>query len=298
MLGVRGEATLPRDLGAEWLDLRLIDFTEPDRRLYPDFDPIVQHSMLQETQQFLAAMLRDDLSVDHLIDADFTYLNSRLARYYGISGVAGDALRRFELEPASHRGGLLTQGAILKVTANGTTTSPVIRGVWVCERLLGQEIPPPPAGVPAIEPDIRGAKTIREMLEKHRSDDSCAACHVKMDPPGFALENFDAAGRWRDTYVALQGSRRSRGAPVDASYTLADGRHFEDLDQFRQLVLADRERLARNVAAHLIAYATGAPVALADREHVEAVIRQAASSEYGLRSLLHAVVASPLFLTK
>ena len=298
MLAARGEATLARDLSAEWLDLRLIDATEPDRRMYPEFDVIVQQSMLAETQTFLETMLCDDLSVGNLIDADFTYLNSRLARYYEIPGVTGDALRRCDLDPKTHRGGLLTHGAVLKVTANGTTTSPVIRGVWVSERLLGEPIPPPPAGVPAIEPDIRGAKTIREMLSKHRAEASCAACHVKIDPPGFALENFDAAGQWRDYYPRMQGGRRGRGAAIDAGYTLADGRAFDGVDQFQELVLAEPKRLARNVAEKLITYGTGAPVALADRDHVETIVNESAAADYGFRSLLHAVVASPIFLTK
>src|SRR5690606_31983564 len=142
---------------------------------------------------------------------------------YKIGGVQGDQLQKVRLKPEDHRGGLITQGAILKVTANGTTTSPVIRGVWVSERLLGQEIPPPPAGVAAIEPDIRGAKTIREMLEKHTSNPACASCHVNIDPPGFALENFDPAGRWRDSYIKYEGRKRVRGAPIDASHRLSTG---------------------------------------------------------------------------
>ena len=164
------------DLADQWLDLNLIDFTEPDQRLYPGFDVIVQDSMLQETHLFLQKMLDDDLSVGHLIDSDFTFLNSRLADYYNVEGVQGDSMQQVSLKPSSKTkqatrpGGLLTHGAIMKVTANGTNTSPVIRGVWVSERLLGQEIPPPPENIPAIEPDIRGAKTIRDMLAKHKEN--------------------------------------------------------------------------------------------------------------------------------
>ena len=161
----------------------------------------------------------------NLIDSDFTFLNSRLARFYDIDGVAGDELRRVKLLPRHHRGGVLTQGAVLKVTANGTTTSPVVRGVWVAERLLGQHIPPPPEGIPAIEPDIRGAKTIREMLAKHRSDVSCASCHRKIDPPGFALENFDPSGKWRDKYYHRNWQKR---LAINPAYELADGRSFKN----------------------------------------------------------------------
>ncbi len=293
----RGEGFIP-DLAAEWLDLCEIEATEPDAKLYPGFDVIIQNSMLQETHAFLQTLLTDDLGVGHLIDSDFTYLNSRLARHYGIDGVEGDELRRFALRPQHRRGGVLTQGAILKVTANGSTTSPVIRGVWVNERLLGTHIPPPPENVPAIEPDIRGATSIREELAKHREVESCASCHVKIDPPGFALENFDPAGRWREHYPRLQGGRRVKGAEVDPSYELPDGTRFDDLAGFRQLVLAQPRALAKNVAEKFITYGTGAPVGFADRQVLDDVVDGCADSNYGFRSLLMAVVTSPVFLEK
>jgi hypothetical protein len=254
--------------------------------------------MLAETQTYLQAMLDEDLSIGCLIDSDFTFLNSRLARFYGISGVAGDTLKRVSLNPTDHRGGLLTQGAILKVTANGTTTSPVIRGVWVSERLLGQEIPPPPANVPAIEPDIRGAKTIREQLAKHKNDASCAACHVKIDPPGFALENYDPAGRWRDTYQKFQGRKRIPGIVVDASSELPSGKAFENIDDFQSLILENKEALAANVVEKLLTYGTGAPISYKDRQTVERCVQQAKDSDYGFRSLVHAVIQSDVFLSK
>ena len=166
-----GARRFVQDFAAEWLDLDQIDFTEPDRKLHPDFDSIVQQSMLDETHLYLETLLCQNLSVRNLIASDFTFVNSRLARFYDIEGIEGDELRRCELQARHRRGGVLTQGAILKVTANGSNTSPVVRGVWVSERLLGVPIPPPPGNVPAIEPDIRGAKTIREMLAKHRSLD-------------------------------------------------------------------------------------------------------------------------------
>ncbi|HRX77427.1 MAG TPA: DUF1592 domain-containing protein [Pirellulaceae bacterium] len=286
------------DFAAQWLDLSLIDFTEPDRKLYPGFDVIVQQSMLDETHTYLQTMLADDLSVSHLIDSDFTFLNSRLARFYGIDRVDGDTLQKIILRPEDHRGGVLTQGAILKVTANGTTTSPVLRGVWVSERLLGTEIPPPPQGVPAIEPDIRGAKTIREMLAKHKADAACAVCHVKIDPPGFALENYDPAGRWRDKY--FQGKAgKSKSAPlIDASFDMPDGRPFKDVREFQSLVVADKRALARNVAEKIVTYGTGAPVNFADRQAIHAIVNETAPSDFGFRSLLNAVTTSAVFLNK
>lgn len=287
------------DFAHQWLDLSEIDFTEPDRRLYRGFDLIVQDSMVQETRAFLQEMLTENLSVSHLIDSDFTFLNNRLARHYGIAGVAGDHLQRVALRPEDRRGGVLTHGSILKVTANGSTTSPVLRGVWISERLLGTEIPPPPESVPAIEPDIRGARSIRDMLEKHKSDASCASCHTKIDPAGFALENFDPAGRWRDRYLAVSRNRRKGGGiPVDASYQFADGRRFDGLRQFQQLVSQDRRQLAANVVRQLLTYGTGAPVGFADRTVVNDIVEATRESDYGFQSLILAAVASDIFLTK
>jgi mono/diheme cytochrome c family protein len=286
------------DFAAQWLDLDQIDFTEPDNKLYPGFDAIVENSMLDETQTYLDTMLRDNLSVRYLIDSDFTFLNSRLARYYGIPDVTGDELRRCELKPEHHRGGVLTQGSILKVTANGSNTSPVVRGVWISERLLGTPIAPPPDNVPAIEPDIRGATTIREQLAKHRQQASCASCHVKIDPPGFAMENFDPSGRWRDRYLAISDGKRGKGPVVDASYQMPDGQDFKDIDGFKSLVTQNPHKLAANVAEKMIVFGTGAAISFADRQALEEIVEQAADQDYGLRSILHAVIAHEIFLSK
>lgn len=298
LLADAGGRRFVEDFAAEWLDLDQIDFTEPDGKLFPQFDVIVKQSMLNETHTYLQTMLNENLSVRRLIDGDFTFLNSRLARFYDIDDVQGDSLRRVAISPDSHRGGVLTQGAILKVTANGSNTSPVVRGVWVSERLLGVPIPPPPDNVPAIEPDIRGAKTIREQLEKHRSQASCAVCHVKIDPPGFALENFNPAGQWRDQYLQIVSGQKSRGAKVDASYVMPDGRKFANVDEFRTLVVAEPRRLAANVVEKLLTFGTGAPISFADRETVERIADETAKEDYGFRSIVHAVVTSPVFLSK
>ena len=298
LLADEGARRFVTDFAAEWLDLDQIGFTQPDSKLYPEFDTIVQQSMVRETETFLETMLRENLSVSHLIQSDFTFLNSRLARFYEIDGVAGPALRRVSLSSESRRGGLVTQGAILKVTANGTNTSPVIRGAWMAERLLGDAVPPPPDSVPAVEPDIRGATTIREQLEKHRSQAECASCHVKIDPPGYALENYDAAGQWRDQYLKVVDNKKTFGAAIDASYVLADGREFADVDAFKALVADEPQKLATNVVEKLVTYGTGAPVEFVDREQVEAIVDQAAADNYGLRSLLKAVVTSHVFLSK
>jgi hypothetical protein len=275
----------------QWLDLRDIDFTEPDPKFHREFDPIVQHSMLAETRQFLSRMLVENRSVKELIDSDFTYLNSRLARFYDIDGVEGDDVRIVKLKESDRRGGILTHGSILKITANGTTTSPVLRGVWIGERLLGEHIPPPPQNVPAIEPDIRGATSIRDMLEKHRSNDACATCHEKIDPPGFALENYDPSGQWRDTY-------RNSKSKIDASYVLADGREFDSIDEFRKLIVAKPEKIASCVADKLVTYGTGAPPRFADRDEIARLVQASKSADFGLKTILEQVVTSDMFLNK
>ena len=164
--------------------------------------------------------------------------------------------------------------------------------------LLGMPIPPPPENVPAIEPDIRGATTIREMLDKHRSDTACASCHRKIDPAGFALENFDAAGRWRDRYFQKVGRKVVRGARIDPSYSLADGRPFDDFESFRQLVSKDPNPLARNFAEKLLIYATGSPIRFADRDEIDRIVAATQKDDYGLRSLIHGAIASDVFLRK
>jgi hypothetical protein len=296
-----------------WLDLRKIQATAPDSGLYPDYylDDLLAESALEETQLFFAELLRHDLPARNLVASDFVMVNERLAAHYGLPPVHGVALRATPLPKDSTRGGLLTQAAVLKVTANGTTTSPVLRGAWVMERILGQKPPPPPPNVPAVEPDIRGAVTIRQQLDQHRTLATCAACHAKIDPPGFALENFDVMGGWRDRYRA-EGDRAPEpgigkggqkyafhlALPVDASGALADGRTFRDIREFKALLLADDKPVARNLARQLITYATGAPVAFADRAEVEQVLTRASSSHDGVRSLVHEIVQSELFLTK
>jgi hypothetical protein len=298
LLAGDGARRFVEDFAAEWLDLDQIDFTEPDRKLYPEFDAIVQAGMLAETRAMLVEALETNRPVSWLVAADTTWLDSRLARFYKLPDVTGDELRRVTLAPASHRGGLLAQGAILKVTANGNNTSPIVRGVWIGEKILGDEIRPPPDGIPAIEPDIRGTTTIREQLAKHRSDASCASCHRTIDPPGFALENFDPAGQWRDHYLAFDKGKRKKGAKVDASDTLPDGRAFKDFAEFRALVAADPDRLAESLTGHLLVYGTGGELSYADRGPVAAIAKAAAKQDHGLRSILHEVITSPVFTSK
>ena len=306
-------ANLTEHFVGQWLGLRDIDFTEPSHILYPEFDHLLKVSMLRETELFFDEVLRGDLSIANFVDSDFALLNGRLGKHYGVAGDDGRAIegwefRKVRLPADSRRGGVLTMASVLKVTANGTTTSPVTRGAWVLDRILGTPAPPPPDDVPAVDPDIRGATTIREQLAKHRSDASCAGCHARIDPAGFALENFDCIGGWRDRYrvtgsgdsVVVDGRRMAYhlGKPVDASGLSAEGEPFRDIDEFKRLLLRDPDQLARALAAKLLTYATGAAPTPIDREEIERIVAAVREKNYGLRSLIHEVVRSELFRSK
>jgi len=301
------------DFTDQWLDLKDIDDTTPDKKLYPEFRRILRDAMLGETRAFFRELLDKDLSATNVVHSDFAMLNQRLASHYRIAGVEGSAIRRVPLPADSGRGGFLTQAAVLKVTANGTVTSPVRRGAWLMTKIVGQPPEPPPPNVPAIEPDVRGTTTIRELLAKHRSNAACAACHKKIDPPGFALESFDVIGGRQTRYRSLSeegnmvdksetaAGRRVRytwGKEVDPSGELADGRAFADLDGLKKRLLEDPRAIARNLAGQLTTYSTGAPVSFADRAALEKVLDRTAERRYGIRSLIHEIVQSPLFLTK
>ncbi|HND50781.1 MAG TPA: DUF1592 domain-containing protein [Pirellulaceae bacterium] len=301
-------ATFVENFVSQWLGLRDIDFTVPDHLLYPDYDELLREGMMQETLQFFGEVLKDDLSVSNFVASDFSVLNERLARHYGIPGVEGLKFRRVALPPDSHRGGVMTMASVLKVTANGTTTSPVVRGAWVLDRILGTPPSPPPAGVPAIEPDIRGATTVREQLAKHRQIESCATCHTRIDPPGFALESFDVIGGWRDNYrtrgrgepVTIDGRRMHylKGPKVDPADRLADGRSFANIDELKRLLLADRDQIARALAVRLVSYATGQAPRSQDRAELDALLAATRTRDHGLRTMVHEITTSPLFRNK
>jgi len=292
----------------QWLGLREIDATEPSHLLYPEYDHLLKVSMIRETEQFFEEILKNDLSLTNFVDSDFAMLNGRLARHYGIPGPDGWEFQKTPLPPDSPRGGVLTMASVLKVTANGTTTSPVLRGAWVLDRILGTPPAPPPDDIEAIDPDIRGATTIREQLAKHRSVESCNVCHRKIDPPGFALESFDCIGGWREKYrvtgngeaVTIDGRRMPYrlGSRVDPSGTSADGEPFENIHQFKQLLLRDKPQLTRALTSKLIAYATGQAPLLSDREEIEAIVARVRDRNYGFRSLVHEIVQSEIFQTK
>jgi mono/diheme cytochrome c family protein len=291
----------------QWLELHRIDETNPDRKLYPEYSFLLHEGMAAEPRAFLRELIAKDLPIHSLVDADFAMLTQRLAEHYGIMGVDGVEVRRVAVPKESHRGGLLGQAAIHKVTANGTTTTPVKRGVWVLDRLLNDPAPPPPPGIAGIDPDTRGATTIREQLALHRTNAGCAACHAKIDPPGFALECFDPIGGYRDRYRSTDKgdqapeadrlrweARYKLGPAVDASGEAADGRRFTGIDSFKQLLADDPAGLARAFVGQMARYATGAELSYADRRTIEEIVATAAPTQYGVRSLMHAIAASRL----
>lgn len=311
-----------------WLNLRDINFTQPDLKLYPEFDSYLQESMVAESELFFEEMLSNNLSIRNVLDSDFAMLNERLAEHYGLTEAfqrprgnqkvssefppEKERLVRVALPAGSRRGGFLTQGAVLKVSANGTLTSPIVRGAYFLERFLGTPPAPPPSNVPAVEPDIRGATTIREQLDKHRNQSVCAGCHAKLDPPGFALENYDVTGRWRTHYRVIPDSAADKvvknagsdvrhyvdGPAVEAHYTLADGRSFADIDDFKRLMAADVRQLARCMVEKLITHLTGGTPQFADRRVIEQILTKTESTDYGLRDLVHEVIQSRIFQTK
>ena len=300
-----------------WLDLKNLNLNTPDENLYNDYylDDFLSESALDETRLFFTELIKNDLPVSNIIDSDFAMLNGRMATHYGIPGVKGAEFRKVMLPEDSVRGGLMTQASVLRVTANGTNTSPVMRGVWMNERILGTPPPPPPPSVPAVEPDTRGATTIREQLAKHREDKSCNACHAKIDPAGFALESFDIYGGFRTKYRALpeDGKKVTKvdgwgknglpfaffeAQPVDCSGELPDGQKFKDIREFKAILLKDPRQIARNMVNQFITYATGAAPRFGDREVIESILNKAEANNFGVKTLIKEIVVSKLFLNK
>jgi mono/diheme cytochrome c family protein len=280
---------LTTNFASQWLYLRNLAAAVPNLRLYPDFDDNLRQSFRQETELFFQSIVQDDRSVLELLDADYTFLNERLARHYGMPHVYGDRFRRVALPKDSERRGLLGHGSILTVTSHATRTSPVRRGKWILENILGTPPPPPPANVPPLKENGSGggARTMRELMAEHRSNAVCAACHRSIDPLGLALENFDAVGRWR--------TRGEDGASVDASGSMPSGEMFDGVAGLRQALLARPEVFVGTVAEKLMTYALGRGVTSSDAPAVRAIDRQAAVDGYRFSALVGAIVRSTPF---
>ncbi len=305
-----------KDFAGQAFRLYELEATRPEPGLYPEFDDRLAQAMTRETELFLAELIAEDYGAGSLIHADFTFLNRRLAEHYGIAGIEGQQMRKVTLPTDSPRGGLLTQASILKITANGTTTSPIPRGNFVLANLLGQPAPPPPAGVNALEPDTRGTTTIREQLDAHRSSPVCATCHRVIDPPGFALESFDPIGGFRTTYrvsgeatshelLFLGGTQvaeltapvpHREGPAVDASGVTPEGDAFSGIAEYKQLLLQQEvDQVARHLVSSVLVYGTGAEIEFADRDAVEEIVARGRDRGHPIRTMIHDVVQSELF---
>lgn len=270
-----------------WLTLRELGASPPDRG---DFSAYYHYdlgtAMRQETQLFTRAILDENLPVRNFLDADFTFVNRPLARHYGLPLPSGSGFERVAINDP-RRGGLLGQASVLTVTANGIDTSPVVRGVWLLENILGTPPSPPPPDVEPLDPDVRGATTIRDQLAKHRTNASCNDCHRKIDPPGFALENFDAIGGWRERY--------SKEAAIDPSGELPNGKSFDNIVGLKRILAEQEELFARALADKLLAYAIGRHTEPSDRPHVDQILAASENSDYGLRDLVRQVALSETF---
>ena len=284
--------SLVDDFAMQWLHLRNLDDVKGDPVPYPDFDDNLVEAFRHETTLFLASTLRDDRSVLDLLDADYTFVNERLARHYGIPGVYGSRFRRVELPDLTQRGGLLGHGGLLALTSYPTRTSPVLRGKWLLDTILGAPPPSPPPDVPALPEGEGGGRTtsVRERLERHRQAPACATCHASIDPPGFALEQYDGLGGWR--------TRDEYGNPVDASATLPSGRTVEGMAGLRAWLLERPEQFAGTVTEKLLSYALGRGLEHADRPTVRAVVRDAAADDYRWSALVAGIAKSPAFLMR
>ena len=284
-----------------------IKSTSPDSTLYPEYDDLLGQALQVETELFFEELIREDLSVANLVAADFTFLNRRLAEHYQVPGIEGQQMRKVMLPEGSVRGGLLGQGSIHKITANGTTTSPIPRGNFVLANFLGRPSPPPPPNVGGVEPDTRGTTTIREQLAAHRDSPVCAGCHRNIDPPGFALESFDPIGGLRDKYrfadpESVAGAKFTPyklGLPVDASGETTDGVSFSGFAEYQQVLLDNEmDAIAQNLASQLITFGTGADIEFSDRDAVDEILSLTKEQNYPLRTMIHEIVASELFRSR
>lgn len=287
-----------QDFVGQWLRIDKVNATTPDQKLYPEWDEMLDAVLPRETELFFGALVQQNLGVDQLIDADFTYANRRLAEHYGLPPLTGQQMRKIVLPPDSLRGGVLTQAAILKTTANGTATSPVVRGNFVLSNLLGTPPPPPPAAAGSIEPDTRGRTTIREVLAAHRDEESCQRCHRRIDPPGFALEAFDPIGQQRAWYTGMINGVPLKSRRVETNGQLEDGRTFADVSEFKMLLVDRTDDVARHLLSRLVVFATGAEIQFADRRVLDELTATCAQSGYGVRDLIHAAVQSRMFRHK
>jgi hypothetical protein len=279
--------SLVTNFAGQWLYLRNLESVSPDMRLFPDFDDNLRQALRQETELFVERILREDASVLALLKAEFTYLNERLAKHYGVPHVFGSDFRRVELGEPEHRGGLLRQGSVLAVTSYATRTSPVLRGQWVLKNIIGTPAPAPPPNVPALTDNkVSASLPVRQRLEAHRANAACATCHELIDPVGFGLENFDAVGRWRT---------REGEFPIDAAGALPDGSEFRGIEGLETSLLNRPELFVGTLTEKLLTFALGRGIEYYDGPAVRQIVREAKQDDYRFSSLLAGIVKSTPF---
>jgi len=285
MLADRRSFNLATNFAGQWLRLRNLDAVIPSSKIFRDFDDNLRQAFRKETELFFDSVLREDRSISTFIKSDYTFLNERLAKHYGIPHVYGSRFRRVALTPESRRGGLLRQGSVLTVTSYATRTSPVLRGVFVLSNILGAPPPPPPPNVPALDESTMAANlSMRERLAAHRSNAACASCHRTIDPAGFPLENFDAVGQWRDLEVDER--------PVNASGTLPGTGEFRGIDGLEDALLARPNLFATTLTEKLLTFALGRGVEYYDAPAVREIVRDAERDDYRFSSVILGIVKS------
>jgi hypothetical protein len=289
MLGDPRSRTLVNNFAEQWLYLRNLSSTTPDMRSFPDFDDNLRQAFRQETEMFFESIMREDRSIPELLSANYTFVNERLAKHYGIPNVYGSRFRRVEFDGTNGRGGLLRQGSVLTVTSYATRTSPVIRGKWILDNILGVPPPPPPPAVPPLKENEAGigkALSVRERLALHRANMPCAGCHKLMDPVGFSLENYDAVGRWRDM---------EEGKPIDSSGGLPDGRTFEGITGLQKAILTRPELFVSTFTEKLLTYALGRGVEYYDAPAIRKIVRDSEAQNYRFSSVILGIASSTPF---
>jgi len=275
---------LVENFGGQWLELRRLESVKPDRQRFPEFEDYLRISMRLETEKFFENIIHEDRSIVDFIDGQYSFLNERLAQLYKIPGVKGPEFRKVSLAGTPERGGILTQASVLTVSSYATRTSPVLRGKWLLENILNEPPPPPPANVPNLdEAAIGSAASLRQQLEAHRQNPTCASCHAKMDPLGFGLENFNAIGAWRT---------QDGKFPVDASGTLPDGRSFRGPQELRAILKADRNSFTECLTEKILTYALGRGIERYDQPAIKEIVHNVAANEYRFSSLVLEIVNS------
>ena len=283
-------SALVENFAGQWLQLRNLKTASPDKALFPAFDEPLREAMQNESEHFFAAVMREDKSILDFIDCDYTFLNERLARHYQIPAITGDEFRLVRLK-GGRRGGLVTQASVLTVTSNATRTSPVKRGKWVLEQILGTPPPAPPANVPLLAEDKKAvlSGTLRQRMEQHRSNPSCANCHSRLDPPGFGLENYDAVGAWRDKEGAF---------PIDASGKLPGGESFRGPAELKAILKTRHREFTRCLTEKLLIYALGRGIEDFDACTVDKIVEAVAGDQFKFNRLVLEIVKSDPFLKR